>query len=373
MTIVSVTERAARAAPSPTAGMSGAGKAWAWVKSHLLRTPKDALLSLAVIAMLAAIVWSIVPWALLNATWSGSSRADCAAGGACWAFVRDRAGQIVYGFYPSAELWRVNIVFALLVAGLVALMVPRIPGKKFTAIAMVFFYPVLCFFLLHGGIAGLPVVPTDRWGGLLLTMVLAVSGITFSLPIGVLLALGRRSRMPLVKWLCIGFIEFCRGVPFVTILFMAIVMLPFFLPSGMKPDALALAVVGVIFYEAAYMAEVVRGGLQAISKGQYEGAQALGFGYWRMMLYVVLPQAVRKVIPGIVNTTISLLKNTTLVMIVGLFDLLNIVSAGASDPLWAGSQAEGYFIVGLVFWLMSFGLSCYSRGVEARLARAEQK
>ena len=367
---VTLPDRPAR----PAAGGTGMrlGRAASWLQRRVFASRRDAFLSLVVAAVLGAIAWAIVPWALFDATWRGASRADCTGTGACWAFVSAKAPQFIYGFYPPAERWRPNIAFALLVAGLIWLMVPRLPAKGRAAFFMMVVLPVATFLLLHGGFAGLSVVPSDQWGGFLLTLILAVSGITFSLPFGVLLALGRRSRMPLIRWFCIGFIELCRGVPFLTVLFMAIVMLPFFLPSGTKPDPLALAVAGIIFYEAAYMAEVVRGGLQALPKGQYEAAMAIGFGYWRTMLHIILPQAVRKVVPGVVNTTISLLKNTTLVMVVGLFDLLNIVSAGVSDPLWAGSQAEGYFIVGLVFWLMSFGLSCYSRAIEARFARAER-
>ncbi len=361
-----------RARPAPAGANAPLGRVLSWLRRRIFASWRDAALSFAVAAVLGGIAWAIVPWALFEATWSGASRADCTGTGACWAFVTAKASQFVYGFYPPAERWRANIAFALLVVGLIWLMVPRLPGKRHAALFMMAVLPLATFLLLHGGFGGLAIVPSDQWGGLLLTMILAVSGITFSLPFGVLFALGRRSRMPLIRWFCIGFIEFCRGVPFLTVLFMAIVMLPFFLPSGTKPDPLALAVVGIIFYEAAYMAEVVRGGLQALPKGQYEAAMAIGFGYWRTMLHIILPQAVRKVVPGVVNTTISLLKNTTLVMVVGLFDLLNIVSAGVSDPLWAGSQAEGYFIVGLVFWLMSFGLSCYSRAVEASFARAER-
>ncbi|MGU3575009.1 amino acid ABC transporter permease [Brucellaceae bacterium C25G] len=360
-------------APELMNGDTRLAKVQFWLKTRIFGSVKDTIISLLVLVALCLIIWTIIPWALIHATWIADSRAQCSPDGACWAFVLNKGGQFIYGFYPPDERWRANIVFILLVVSLIALMVPKIPGKKYTAVFTIFFYPFVAFFLLYGGIFDLKTVATDKWGGLLLTLVLAVSGITFSLPVGVFLALGRRSQLPLIKWFCIGFIEFCRGVPFVTVLFMAIVMLPFFLPSGLKPDALALAVVGIIFYEAAYMAEVVRGGLQAIPKGQYESAMAVGFGYWRMMLYIILPQALRKVIPGIVNTTISLLKNTTLVMIVGLFDLLNIVSAGASDPIWVGSQAEGYFLVGLVFWLMSFGLSYYSRTIESKFAKADQQ
>lgn len=353
--------------------LSSTGRILDFARTKLWPTPQALIINLVVMVVLVAIVVNIVPWALFNATWTGTSRADCATGGACWAFVHERWPQFIYGFYPEEERYRVNIVFATLAAGIAALLVPAIPGKRWIGSFMILVYPFFCLGLLLGGFAGLPLVPTDRWGGLLLTLVLAVSGITLSLPVGAALALGRRSEMPIVRWLCIGFIEFCRGVPFVTVLFMAIVMLPFFLPTGMKPNALALAVAGIIFYEAAYMGEVVRGGLQAIQKGQYEAAKAIGLGFWRMMIYIILPQAVGKVIPGIMNTTISLLKNTTLVMVVGLFDLLNIVNAGASDPKWSGSQTEGYFVVGLVFWLMSFSLSLYSRSIETKLKKADQR
>ncbi|WP_414475950.1 amino acid ABC transporter permease [Microvirga sp. M2] len=363
---------AGNAPPAPASTALPASRITVWLRRRIFSSRRDAILSLTVVVLLAAAVWATVPWVLVNATWSGASRADCTQEGACWAFVVTKAPQFIYGFYPPMERWRPNIAFTLLIVGLAWLMVPRIPGKTYAGFFMAVVLPLTTYVLLRGGFTGLPLVPSDQWGGLLLTLILAVSGITFSLPVGVLFALGRRSRLPLIRWFCIGFIELCRGVPFVTVLFMAIVMLPFFLPLGMKPDPLALAVIGIIFYEAAYMAEVVRGGLQALPKGQYEAAMALGFGYWRTMLHIILPQAVRKVVPGVVNTTISLLKNTTLVMVVGLFDLLNIVSAGVSDPLWAGSQAEGYFIVGLVFWLMSFGLSCYSRAIEAGFARAER-
>ncbi|HEV7335325.1 MAG TPA: amino acid ABC transporter permease [Bosea sp. (in: a-proteobacteria)] len=360
------------ARPSPLRASNPLTRLLGDLRGRMFGTRRDALLSLAVLAILGSIASAILPWALVNATWTGASRADCTGGGACWAFVASKAPQFIYGFYPPLERWRPDIAFSLLLVGLVWLMVPRIPGKAYAIAFIALVLPITTFLLLRGGFAGLPLVPSDQWGGFMLTMILAVSGITFSLPFGVVFALGRQSKLPLIRWFCVGFIELCRGVPFLTVLFMAIVMLPFFLPPGTKPDPLALAVGGIIFYEAAYMAEVVRGGLQAVPKGQYEAAMAIGFGYWRTMLHIILPQAVRKVVPGVVNTTISLLKNTTLVMVVGLFDLLNIVSAGVSDPLWAGSQAEGYFIVGLVFWLMSFGLSCYSRAIEAGFARADR-
>ena len=229
----------------------------------------------------------------------------------------------------------------------------------------------LAVFIWSSGIdEGLPVVETQQWGGLLVTMVVAVTGIVASLPIGIVLALGRRSRMPAIRLICITFIEMVRGVPLITVLFMASVMLPLFLPEGTNFDKLLRALVGVALFSAAYMAEVVRGGLQAIAKGQYEAARALGLNYWKMMVLVVLPQALKIVIPGIVNTFIGLFKDTTLVSIVGLFDLLGIVQAGFADQKWVSpvTAPTGYFGAALIFFIFCFAMSRYSMYMERRLA-----
>jgi general L-amino acid transport system permease protein len=228
-------------------------------------------------------------------------------------------------------------------------------------------YPVIAFYLFHGGAFGLQEVQTPRWGGLFLTLVIAGVGIVSSLPIGVLLALGRRSEMPIVRLLCVGFIELIRAVPLITVLFMASVMLPLFLPSGVNFDKLLRALIGVALFSSAYMAEVVRGGLQAIPSGQYEAAKALGLSFPKMMGLVVLPQALRIVIPGIVNNFISLFKDTTLVLIIGLFDLLGIVKAALTDAGWLGLALEGYVFAGFVFWIFCFGMSRYSLRLERRL------
>jgi general L-amino acid transport system permease protein len=214
---------------------------------------------------------------------------------------------------------------------------------------------------------GLQEVETPLWGGLFLTLVVAGVGIVSSLPIGVLLALGRRSDMPIVRMLCVGFIELIRAVPLITVLFMASVMLPLFLPTGVNFDKLLRALIGIALFSAAYMAEVVRGGLQAIPNGQYEAAKALGLNYAKMMGFVVLPQALRIVIPGIVNNFISLFKNTTLVLIIGLFDLLGIVKAALTDPNWLGLAMEAYVFAGFIFWIFCFGMSRYSMRLERRL------
>jgi len=339
----------------------------AWARRRLFPTPFDAVLNLAIAALFAWILTLVLPWAVFDATWSGDSRADCEGNGACWAFVVNRFGQFIYGFYPPDERWRVNLAIALLALGLAALLIRGVPGKRATGLLMLFVYPPVAFWLLKGGFLGLAEVETSRWGGLTLTLVIGVSGIVLSFPLGVALALGRRSDLPVIHALSIVFIELWRGVPMVTVLFMAIVMLPYFLPAGMRLDSLGLAVTGIVLFQSAYLAEIVRGGLQAVPKGQYEAAHALGFGYWRTTGYIVLPQAIRIMIPGLVNNSIALLKDTTLVMVVGLFDLLNIVTAGSSDPLWLGTAAEGHVFVALVFWTMCFGMSRYSHRLERSL------
>jgi general L-amino acid transport system permease protein len=243
------------------------------------------------------------------------------------------------------------------------------PGKFWNAVFVFAVFPVLAFFLLVGGVPGLPHVDTSLWGGLLVTLVVATVGITGSFPIGILLALGRRSKMPIVRWVSIGFIEFVRGVPLITMLFMASVMLPLFLPPGVSFDKLLRALIGVALFAAAYLAEVIRGGLQAIPRGQFEGAMALGLGYWRMMGFIVLPQALRLVIPGIVNSFISLFKDTTLVLIVAIFDLLGQLRAAFADPSWAtpATLFTGFAFAGMIYFLVSFGMSRYALFVERRL------
>lgn len=346
--------------------MSGAT---AWARRNLFARPIDAALTVVVAFAVLGIVVAVVKWAILSATWTGSSRADCDPSGACWAFVVARSGQFAYGFYPQGERWRVNVAFLLLVAGLVPLVVPRMPGKRIAGILLLGAYPIVAVVLLKGGIFGLSNVSTDRWGGLFLTLVLGVAGIVLSFPAAILLALGRQSDLPVIRIASTLYIEVCRGLPLIAVLFMARILLPYALPVGAELDPLALAVSGIVMFEAAYLAEVFRGGLQSLPKGQYEAAAAIGFGYWRTTFYIVLPQVLRNVVPGLVNNSIALLKNTTLVVALGLFEILNIVAAGASDPQWLGLAAEGYFVAGTVFWSLCFAMSRYSRSVERRLVR----
>ncbi|MEO3387664.1 amino acid ABC transporter permease [Mesorhizobium sp. CAU 1741] len=351
-----------------------------WLRVNLFASTTDTILT--VIGLLF-VVWLLPPfiqWAFINATWVGPDRSVCATiaqggtqpdgwSGACWAFVNAKFEQFMYGRYTISERWRVNVTAIMFVVLLVPLLIPRVPYKVLNAILFFGVFPILAYFLLVGGVLTLPYVPTTLWGGLLVTMVLSFVGISVSLPLGVALALGRRSQMPVVKLLCVIFIEVVRGVPLVTVLFMASVMLPLFMPAGFTFDRLVRALVGVALFASAYMAEVVRGGLQAIPKGQYEGADSLGLSYWQKMGLIVLPQALKLVIPGIVNTFIGLFKDTSLVYIIGMFDLLGIVRQNFSDPNWASPQTpmSGLLFAGFVFWLFCFGMSRYSIYMERRL------
>ncbi|PHR29964.1 MAG: hypothetical protein COA36_03475 [Desulfotalea sp.] len=227
-------------------------------------------------------------------------------------------------------------------------------------------FPVLCFYMLLGGVLGLPPVETHFWGGLFLTLVVAGTGMATALPIGILLALGRRSELPVIKVVCISFIELVRGVPLVSVLFMASVMFPLFLPENVTFNKLLRALIGIAFFYAAYMAEVIRGGLQGIPKGQYEAAKALGWPYWKMMTVVILPQTLRLVIPGLANNFLSLLKDTTLVAVIGLLDLLGIAKAAMADSEWLGFTKESYVFAAIVFWVLCFAISRYSVHLEKK-------
>ena len=279
-------QRAPVAPPAPARPAASVGE---WVRRNLFPDWRQGLLTVVVLWLLVPSIPPLVQWLLIDATWTGT-RDDCvAAGGACWAFVHARWGQFLYGFYPVGERWRVDLAMAGLVAALVPLFLPRLPHKGWIVLGSVLAYPVVGYFLLYGGVFGLPVVQTSRWGGFMLTLVVAVTGMVGSLPAGVLLALGRRSTMPAIRIFCIAFIELFRAVPLITVLFMASVMLPLFLPSGFALDKLLRALIGVALFNGALMAEVIRGGLQAIPKGEYEAATAAGMGYWRMTLLIVLP------------------------------------------------------------------------------------
>lgn len=289
-----------------------------------------------------------------------SGRLAALWGLAVYAGARALAGAHAPGAAPSLAL------FAL-VAALLPLAMGRASETRWRAVLLLAVYPFMGYWLFSGGAFGLVPVATDRWGGLSLTLLMASVGMTVSLPVGVLLALGRRSDMPVIRALCVAYIEFIRGVPLISVLFMASVMLPLTLPEGTHFDKLLRALVGISFFYAAYMAEVVRGGLQAIPRGQYEAAEALGFRYWRAMRLIILPQALRVVIPGITNTFLGLFKDTTLVAVINLMDVLGIVKSALADTQWLGFTKEAYVFAGFAFWIFCFSIARYSMRLEKRL------
>ncbi len=348
-------------------------RALAWLRANLLGSAWSTLLTVLMLALLALVLPPLWRWAVTQATLFGQSRLDCTGAGACWAFVSARLPSFLYGRYPAAERWRIDLAAALFAVLAVAAAREGFRWRGLAAAALVLPYPLVAGVLLVGGVAGLPRVETNSWGGLTLNFVLAYVAVVGSLPLGVLLAFGRRSELPVVRWLSIGFIELWRGVPLLTVLFMGMVMLPLFLPSGVTVDSLIRAMVALTLFTSAYMAEIVRGGLQGVGRGQVEAAASLGLHPFQVQLLVVLPQALRLVVPGIVNTVIDLFKDTTLVTVVGLFDLLGTINQGLKDQAWLGMAREGYAFAALVFFACCFGLSLYSRGLERRLAAGERR
>ncbi|MGC1824800.1 MAG: amino acid ABC transporter permease [Pseudolabrys sp.] len=363
----------------PPAAMTGA---IGWLRENLLSTPFNVGLTVAIGLLLAWVIPELVKFLLIDAVWSGTDRDACLESvqhreiGACWPFVWERLPYFIYGSYPIPQRWRVDVFFAMLAIGVVWLLWLNAPRRDLGSIYFFVILPVASFILLTGWTAiGLQPVDTVLWGGVLVTIVVASVGIVVSLPLGILLALGRRSHMPAVRTLSIVFIEFVRGVPLVTVLFMAGVMLPLFVPEQLSPDKLVRALIGIAIFASAYMAEVVRAGLQAIPRGQSEGAMAVGLRYWQMMRLIILPQALKVTIPNIVNTYIGLFKDTTLVFIVGIFDLLRTIEVARIDPKWATpvTSTTGYAVAAIFYLIFCYGMSRYARAMEARLAKSDRR
>jgi general L-amino acid transport system permease protein len=407
-----------RAAPVKTTGFVG------FLRTRLFNTPTNILLTV----LSALLIWfTVVPtirFLLIDAVWTGNDRNACLAEnaghpvGACWPYVEAKFSQFIYGFYPEAERWRANLTFLLGALLLLPLLIPPIPAKGINAGLFFIAFPVIAFFLLHGGgltaFAGcaaavsillflmgggtrtgwpalgaslacfavigiviglmgdggtLPIVDTRLWGGLLVTLVVSVTGIVTSMPVGIALALGRRSTIPLIRIFSIAFIEIWRGVPLITVLFFATYMLPLFVPANFTIDGLVRALIGISLFAGAYNAEVIRGGLQAIPRGQGEAASALGLPWWKTTSLITMPQALRHVIPSLVNSFIGLFKDTSLVSIVALFDLLGSVRASFADPVWSTPTTlfTGFAFAGIIYFSFCFGMSRYSLFVEHRL------
>jgi len=348
----------ARPAPKDLTGIKR------FIIEKFFSTPFNSALTLLGLAFIFWVVPPFIDWAIIKANFAGSTKADCTGDGACWVFIKQKLNMFIYGFYPDDEIYRINIVFALF---FVFIFFFKKLGKTFLQKIFIFaIYPIVSFILIKGGIFGLSEVSTDKWGGLLLTLVIASVGIVLSFPLGIIFAFGRQSKLPVIQRLSILYIEFIRGVPLITLLFMGSVVLPLFFPDGVSFNKLLRALIVITLFQAAYIAEVIRGGLQSIPKGQYEAADSLGLSYWQKMLLVILPQALRVSIPNLVGASIALFKDTSLVLIIGLFDLLAMVHLTASDSYWLGMETEGYVFVTLVFWIFCFSLSKYSKVLEEK-------
>lgn len=420
-----------------------------WLRQNLFSSIGNTVLTIVAALLALWILPGFVRFLLTEAIWTGADRDACLAKGgvlpgACWAFVKDRIGFFIYGFYPVGERWRVDLFFVLGAIGVTWMLWLKAPRRDIGMVYFLIILPLLVFALLSGknplafltypydifkgesvvlgilfsilfflagffvararnmeagpsavaGVVallaltiagkviasiwpmlGLAYVDTAKWGGLMVTLVVAGVGIVASLPLGILLALGRRSKLPVVKFFSVMFIEFVRGVPLITVLFMANTMLPLFLPEGVEFDKLLRALVGIGLFASAYMAEVVRAGLQALPKGQYEGAMAMGLGYWQMMRLIILPQALKVTIPNIVNTYIGLFKDTSLLLIVGIFDFLKAIETARIDPQWAAPTVSptGYAFAAIIYFLFCYGMASYARATERRLSVADKR
>ena len=349
-----------------------------WMRENMLAGPGSAMFTLLGLLFVVWVTPGLVRYLFIDAVWSSPDGVACRApgAGACWSFIARKLDFFLHASYPREMVWRVNLCLVTGAALAVWLLWPGAARKGLGAALFFLAYPAAALVLLHGSEAlGLPTAPTDLWGGVFLSMIVATVGIVFSLPGGVLLALGRRSRLPVVRFFATLFIEFVRGVPFITVLFMANTMLPLFVPASWSPDRLLRPLVGVSIFASAYMAEIVRAGLQAVPKGQTEGAKALGLGYWRMMGLIILPQALTVVIPGIVGIFIGLFKDTTLVAVVGIPDFLRTVETARIDPAWAGPtiSTTGYLFAGVFYWVFCFGMSRYSLMMERRLSAGRKR
>jgi general L-amino acid transport system permease protein len=351
-------------------GTPGA-RALDWLRQNLFGSVLNTLLTISVLALAALILPPLLRWAVIQASFLGTSRADCSGEGACWTFIRVRLPLFFYGRYPSSEYWRVNLVGILLAAFCVPVLREQSRHRWLWVLLLLVLFPTLAAILLWGGVFGLSYVDTTLWGGLMLDFIIAFVAVAGSLPLGILLALGRQSELPVVRILSVGYIELWRGVPLLTVLFMSAVLVPLFLPGGVSIDRLLRAMAALVLFNAAYMAEVVRGGLQGVAAGQEEAAYSLGLRWWQVEAFIVLPQALRIVVPGIINTVVDLFKDTTLVTIIGLFDLLGAVEQASKDTAWLGFAKEGYMFSAMVFFVCCYAMSAYGRSMERRLARGQ--
>ncbi len=364
----------------PIAGLGGS-PALDWVRRNLFSNWFNTALTLVLAYFALKAVYGVISWGFVNAIWSVPLTAagtpdtkvcrELKGLGACWALIPEKYRFIFFGTYPYEQHWRplLCIVLFLALYGVSAM-------RRFWNSSLIYIWVAgltVIAFLMWGGAFGLDYVENERWGGLVITLILATFGIAFAFPLAIALALGRRSKLPAISTFCVTYIELIRGVPLISVLFMASVMFPLFLPEGLTIDKLLRAQVGIILFTAAYLAEVIRGGLQALPNGQYEAADSIGLPYWQKIAFIILPQALRLVIPPMVNSFIGLFKDTSLVVIIGIFDLLNAAKTAIVDPAWQGFGVEAYVFVSIIYFVFCFAMSKYSQGLEQEFNKHQRR
>ncbi len=340
-----------------------------WLRANLFSSITSSIITLLLLVLIAKMVIGFVQWGILDAIWSvpGNNTGACRAArgiGACWAVIPEKYRFILFGTYPFDQQWRPGLAVLLFIALFIVS-----SRRFFWRRELILIWAVtlsLIGLLMWGGAFGLEFVSQERWGGLPVTLILATFGLAFGFPLGILVALGRRSKLPAIRSLCVLYVELIRGVPLISLLFMSSVMFPLFMPDGFNIDKLLRAQIAIILFAGAYLAEVVRGGLQAVPRGQHEAADALGLSYWRKQWLIILPQAIRHVIPPLVNTFIAFFKDTSLVLIIGIFDLLTTAKTAIIDPAWQAFSVEVYIFVALIYFAFCFAMSRYSRHLEAQ-------
>ena len=341
-----------------------------WLQRNLFSSPLNTALTIVALAVMYFVFVPIFRWLIVDAYWIGTEPDACPIKtAACWPFIWARFDQLIYGLYPADQRWRINVGVALGILLALPAFIPRFPKKRWLIPLLLAAYPMIAIFLFLGGKFGLPHIATSQWGGFFLTIITAVFVLATSLPTGILLALGRRSSIPLLRIVCTTWIEFWRSVPALMVLFVAIIMFPLFMPADVEVDKLLRALIALSILMSSYLAEVMRGAMQSIPEGQNEAAEALGLGYWPRTFLVILPQAMPVAMPQITSNFIGLFKETTVLLIVGLFDLLGMVQSAASDPAWLsqGVSATGYFFTALFFWMFCFTFSRYSLRLEKKM------
>ena len=369
MTAISDTPRTPGPLGRSRSGRGVSGRAIGWLRANLFSSIPSTIVSLVLILVLGKALFGLVRWGLWNAIWTvaGNDTGACRALhglGACWAVIPEKYRFILFGTYPFDEQWRPAAAVLMFIALFYASSRRSLWGRQLALVWAAAL--VLIAVVMWGGIFGLSYVSQDRWGGLPVTLILATFGLAFGFPLGILVALGRRSKLPAIRSLCVLYVELIRGVPLISLLFMASIMFPLFMPDGFNIDKLLRAQIAIVLYAGAYLAEVMRGGLQAVPRGQQEAADAIGLSYWQKNRLIVLPQAIRHVIPPLVNTFIAFFKDTSLVLIIGIFDLLTTAKTAIIDPAWQSFSVEVYVFVGLIYFAFCFAMSRYSKHLEGQ-------